>query len=35
MAAKEIDGSPVKDQLLDLAAQYDWLAREAENSPYP
>lgn len=31
MAAKELDGSTIKDQLLDLANQYDRLAKQAEN----
>jgi hypothetical protein len=34
-ALREIDGSSIQDQLLDLAAQYDKLAKETENSPYP
>jgi hypothetical protein len=34
LAAKEIEGSTVKDQLLDLAAEYEKLAREAEDGSY-
>ena len=35
MAAKELDGSSIKGQLVDLAAQYDRLATQTENSgPY-
>jgi|HubBroStandDraft_2_1064218.scaffolds.fasta_scaffold472278_1 hypothetical protein len=35
MAAEQIEGSMIKDQLLDLAAQYDRLATQIENGgPY-
>jgi hypothetical protein len=35
MAAKEVGGSAIKGELLSLAAQYDRLATQIENSgPY-
>jgi hypothetical protein len=34
-AAKEIDGSSIKGQFLDLAIKYETLATHTENSRYP